>query len=137
MVDIVEEIRNLCFSQDIQNRKNLHSLLIDKLVTLFMRNNFRVVVESPVFHDHLTLKTGVVEGKQGYVDLLAIGQNQKIAIEFDSGTSLKFKSIEKLLQCDANILLGIVRGRSTSFNSETTLNHNRERILHACMQREK
>lgn len=112
MVDIVEEIKKSCFNQDIQSRKNLHALLIDNLISLFRRNNYRVEIESSILRNHLRLRNGVVQGGKGYVDLLAIGQNQKIAIEFDSGATLRYNSIEKLLQSDADILIGIVRGYS-------------------------
>ena len=129
MTNVIEEIKNLCFSQNIQTRANLHSALINSLADLLRRNDFKVEFESPIFHEHLTLKTRVVEGTQGYIDLLAFGKNQTIALEFDSGMSLKYKSIEKLLQCDADILFGIVRGESRWLNSKAILDYNRERIL--------
>ena len=104
--------------------------MVDNLARLLVRNNFRVEGESPIFHDHQTLRTGDFRMKQGYIDLIAHGKDQKIAIEFDSGTSLKYKSIEKLLQCDADVLLGIVKGRSRSHNSpEALLGYNRRKIL--------
>ena len=125
----IEEIKSLCFSQDIQTRQNLHSLMINNLARLLVRNNFRVEVESPIFHDHLTLRTRVMEKTQGYIDLVAFGTSLKIAIEFDSRRSLKFKSIEKLLQCDADVLLGIVCGQSKGSDYRTDLDYNRERVL--------
>jgi hypothetical protein len=56
------------------------------------------------------------------VDLIVIKNGRKIAIEFDSGVHLKFKSIEKLFQADADVCIGIVRGK------ENVLEENIERI---------
>ena len=57
----------------------------------------------------------------GYIDLLADDRNHKIAIEYDGHKSLEHSSIEKLLQSNADTLVGIVgNGR---------LNPNIERIL--------
>ena len=100
---------------------NLHPLLIMNLERLLRMYNYKVQRESPLFHDHLTLSTGNVQGKQDYVDLLGIGWNCTIAIEFDSCKSLRYNSIEKLLQSDADVLIGIVK--------DGTLNYNKERIL--------
>ncbi len=46
------------------------------------------------------------------MDMVAIKDGRRIAIEFDSGVNLKFKSIEKLFQIDADLCIGIVRGKS-------------------------
>ncbi len=56
------------------------------------------------------------------MDLVGIKNEQKIAIEFDSGVHLKFKSIEKLFQTDADVCIGFVRGK------ENSLEENIERI---------
>lgn len=119
---IIEAIKSLCFNQDARISGDFHSWFVRNLAQLLRTQNYRVERESPLFHDHLTLRTRKVRGKQGYVDLFATGCNgQTIAIEFDSGISLRYNSIEKLLQSDADILIGIVSGG--------TLSHNRERIL--------
>jgi len=70
---------------------------------------------------HRTFKTGRVQRHWGYIDLLADDGNHKIAIEYDGRRSLKYKSIEKLLQSNADTLIGIV--------GNGVLNPNIERVL--------
>ncbi|KKN31936.1 hypothetical protein LCGC14_0818850, partial [marine sediment metagenome] len=53
-------------------------------------------------------KTRLIEN--GRVDIYAIKDIEAIAIEFDSGATLKWKSIEKLLQSNAQYCFGIVSG---------------------------
>jgi len=118
---IIEEIKNLCFSSGASIGSDLHSEFIMNLEYLLRTHNYRVEHEYALSYDHRTLRTGTVQRQQGYIDLFAAGWNQRIAIEFDSRRSLKYKSIEKLLQFDADILIGIV--------GNGTLSYNRERIL--------
>ncbi|PVX23974.1 MAG: hypothetical protein CW691_09280 [Candidatus Bathyarchaeum sp.] len=44
------------------------------------------------------------------IDIVAVLGQEKVAIEFDNGNNLKLKSISKLLQSDADIRIGVVRG---------------------------
>jgi hypothetical protein len=118
---IVEEIKKLCFSRGASIGMDQHPEFIMNLEYLLRTHNYRVENEYHLPYSHRTLKTGRVQREHGIVDLLAYGWNHKIAIEYDSKISLKYKSIEKLLQSDADILIGIV--------GNGTLNHNKERIL--------
>jgi hypothetical protein len=45
--------------------------------------------------------------RKGYIDIYAYGK-YKIAIEIDTGHQLKYNSIEKLMESDANIRIGII-----------------------------
>jgi len=119
---IIEKIKNLCFnSAGASIGTDPHSEFIMSLEFLLRTNSYRTVCESPIFFDHRTLRTGRMTKQQGYIDLFATGRNENIAIEFDRHRSLKYKSIEKLLQFDADILIGIV--------GNGALNYNKERIL--------
>ena len=59
------------------------------------------------------------------MDLVAFKNGRTIAIEFDTGVHLKFKSIEKLFHVDADMCIGIIKGRLDTLGS---LNANVERI---------
>ena len=54
--------------------------------------------------------------KEGYVDLVAVKNGRKVAVEFDNGVHVKFKSVEKLFQVDADVCIGIVRGKTNGLN---------------------
>jgi hypothetical protein len=56
--------------------------------------------------------------------LVAFKNCRKIAIEFDTGNNLKFKGIEKLFQANADLCIGIVRGKCDT----VVLNANVDRI---------
>jgi len=122
--EIVEEIKKICFAQDIGRRSILHDSLIDDLFDLLRNYNYYVIAECPIVYTHLSRK-GITSRRQGYMDLLAIGYNHRISIEFDSGITLKYKSIEKLLQSDVDIRIGIVRGKR---NNAFLLQDNSEKI---------
>jgi len=105
---VVCEIKKLCFSGGASIGGDLHSELITNLGYMLRTLNYRVQHEHPVSYMHRTLKTGRAQRYWGYIDLLADGGSHKIAVEFDGSRSLKYKSIEKLLQSDADTLIGIV-----------------------------
>ena len=54
-----------------------------------------------------------------------VKNGRKIAIEFDTGVHLKFKSIEKLFQVDADLCIGIIKSKS---NKSGSLDANIERF---------
>jgi len=49
--------------------------------------------------------------RHGFIDLVATDGCGKIAVEFDTGNVLKLRSIEKLLDCDAQLVIGIAGTR--------------------------
>jgi hypothetical protein len=122
MIGIIETIKEVCFGIDAQERKEIHGHVLDRLKRLFVKNGYRVHLEYPICFDSIVRKSGDMISKNGYLDLVAVKEKWKIAIEFDTGVHLKFKSIEKLFQVDADICIGIIRGRSN------TLGANIERI---------
>lgn len=126
---IVEEIKKLCFSGGASIGGDPHTEFITDLAYLLRKNNYRVEVEHDLLYKHQTLRTRRVQRELGIIDLFAErahdlfgkGGNHTIAIEYDSQWSLKYKSIEKLLQSNADTLIGIV--------GNGTLSDNKERIL--------
>ena len=86
---IIEDIKKLCFSQDARIGGDFHTWFVGALAQLLRTHSYTVEHESPLFHDHLTLRTGRIRDKQGFLDLFATGlDGRKIAIEFDDGMSL-------------------------------------------------
>lgn len=126
---IVDEIRKSCFSRGASIGGDPHAEFITKLAYLLRKNNYRVEEEHDLLYNHLTLRTGRVRREHGIIDLFAerahdfYGErgNHTIAIEYDSHRSLKYKSIEKLLQSNADTLIGIVGNGELSDNKERIL----------------
>lgn len=123
--EILDEIKRVCFSQDIEQRRSiLHERLIDDLFRLLRSHNYYLMRECGIAHTHVS-RMGVVSTRQGRIDLLSIRQDHKIAIEFESGTRVKYASVEKLLQSDADVRIAIARGER---NSPFILQENTEKI---------
>ncbi|HOE93330.1 MAG TPA: hypothetical protein PLK11_04150 [Methanofastidiosum sp.] len=109
--EVIKSIERICFNQNLEIPRNeLHSELLNK-ISIFLKNkNYLVVPEYSLQYETIERKTKTGKIKNGKIDVLAINLPQIIAIEFDSGLNLKYKSIEKLIQSEANILIGIVKG---------------------------
>ncbi|MGD2093924.1 MAG: hypothetical protein PVH77_02845 [Phycisphaerales bacterium] len=86
--------------------------MLDDLKVLFAKGGYRVHLEYPINFRSRIRKSGDWVSRNGNLDLVAIKKGRKVAIEFDTGVRLKFKSIEKLFQVDADLCIGIVRGGS-------------------------
>ena len=99
--------------------------MIDRLKALFVNGEYRVHLEHPIRFDSRVRKSGDRISREGNLDLVAFKNRRKIAIELDTGIHLKFKSIEKLLQVNADLCIGIIKGRLNSLGS---LNSNVDRI---------
>ena len=71
-------------------------------------------IEDEILFDCVKANGDIVR-QRGFIDILASLEEEKVAIEFDNGNNLKLKSISKLLQSDANIRIGVVRGVYSNF----------------------
>jgi hypothetical protein len=109
---IIEQVKRVCFGVDIESREGLHQNVMNELEKLFIKGGYIVCREYPIRFDSIARKSRERISRNGYVDMAAIKDGHRIAIEFDSGVNLKFKSIEKLFQIDADLCIGIVRGKS-------------------------
>jgi len=114
MAGIIDKVKGVCFRIDVENRKELHRGVICKLKRVFVEGGYRVRLEYPICFESRIRKSGDKVLREGNVDLVAVKNGRKIAIEFDSGVHLKFKSIEKLFQVDADVCIGVVRGKSNA-----------------------
>jgi hypothetical protein len=122
---VIEKVKRVCFSVNVEDREGLHRDMIDRLKTLFVNGGYKVHLEYPIHFESRIRKSGDRIFREGNLDLVAFKNGRKIAIEFDTGVQLKFKSIEKLFQVDADICIGIIKGR---LNSVGGLNSTIDRI---------
>ena len=122
---VIEQVKCVCFSVNIENREGLHRDLLDRLKALFVNGGYKVHLEYPIHFESRIRKSGDKVSRDGNLDLFAFKNGRKIAIEFDTGVHLKFKSIEKLFQVDADMCIGIIKGRLNTLGS---LNANVGRI---------
>jgi len=138
----LDDLAQLCFSER-KSKDNLHSDLLLKLQLFLNKKGYNVIREYPIKFNTMRRRDHKKYVRPGYIDIYAERMNKsfifftsknetksspssKIAIEFDSGNLLKYKSIEKLLQSGARTCLGIVRGDGKYTN--LTL-QNKERYL--------
>ncbi len=114
MVGIVDKIKEVCFSVNVEGRQGLHKDVIDKLKNVLINEGYKVHLEYPIHFKSRIRKSGDNVIRDGNLDLVAVKDRDKIAVEFDNSVFLKFKSIEKLLQVDANVCIGVVRGKANT-----------------------
>lgn len=114
MGGIVDKIKAVCFSVNVEGRRGLHKDVIDKLKSVLMNEGYKVYLEYPIHFQYRIRKSGDKVIRDGYLDLVAVKDRDKIAVEFDNSVFLRFKSIEKLLQVDANVCIGVVRGKAST-----------------------
>jgi hypothetical protein len=122
---VIEQVKDVCFRFNVENREGLHCDVLDRLKALFANGGYKVHLEYPIQFESRIRKSGDKVSRDGNLDLVAFKNGRKIAIEFDTGVHLKFKSIEKLFQVDADMCIGIIKGR---LNTLGRLNANVERI---------
>ncbi len=106
--EIIEAIKWFCYNYS-PIYKPTHQRFQDDLCNSLRKKGCKVIKEYGLFFDNVKENGEIVE-RGGYVDLFVFVNQQKIAVEFDGGNNLKLKSISKLLQSEADILIGIVRG---------------------------
>ncbi len=122
---VLEQVKSVCFRANIENREGLHRNVLDGLKALFAKGGYKVHLEYPIHFKSRIRKSGDWISRDGNLDLVAVKNGRKIAIEFDTGVRLKFKSIEKLFQVDADLRIGIIKGKS---NRSGSLDVNIERF---------
>ena len=122
---VLDEVKRVCFRANIENREGLHRNVLDGLKALFAKGGYKVHLEYPIHFKSRIRKSGDWISRDGNLDLVAVKNGRKIAIEFDTGVRLKFKSIEKLFQVDADLRIGIIKGKS---NRSGSLDVNIERF---------
>ena len=114
---VIEQVKRVCFRVNVESREGLHREMIDGLKALFVNGGYKVYLEYPINFKSRIRKSGDWISRDGNLDLVAIKKGREIAIEFDTGVRLKFKSIEKLFQIDADLCIAIVRGGSKGHDS--------------------
>ncbi len=123
---MIEPLKELLFTQEFKTRKDIHFPLIDQIEKLLRKQGFLMIKEKPINFMTKRVKDSQELIRSGFMDLYGKKEGVRIAIELDSGEHLKFKSIEKLLQSNANICIGIIYGNK---NKKQLVNENVKRIL--------
>jgi hypothetical protein len=115
------ELEDLFFKTSLDGPHDLHNALLQNLFDLFTANGYEAIREWPVNHVHYFRVWNMPIKKNGFIDLLAYNQIEKIAVEFDTGNELKQRSIEKLLESGADFAIGIVGARCISPKLQTNI----------------
>ena len=130
---ILEGIKHILDQACLQNQRvERHRSIESSLVNLFKGLGFETFKE---YRIKLSTKyrTGNRFGEprqrdMGLIDFYAKDRNQsvKIAVEYDNGALIKWKSIEKLLQSDAHYCFALVYGPKKGTNSP---HYNKNNLL--------
>ena len=127
---IIGVLSEACFIEDINvARKVLHKSLLYHIKEVLLRNNFDVHLEEPLEFDYFKMSDGSVTLRQGYIDLVAKKEKIMVGVEFDSGSSLKHKSIEKLIQSPCDTCIGIVKGNAFTASIEYNIQQIKHKLL--------
>lgn len=122
--NFLEIIKELCFkfSVGFLSRRETHKKLLSQLKDIFTQQNYITILEYPITFKYLKIKDKSIWYRQWYIDLFCYNSKYKIAIEFDSWSSLKYKSIEKLIQVDSNMSIGIIKWNLNRENTPNNIN---------------
>ena len=98
----------------IDDRTDRHKNVQTSLLNLLRELGFVAMKEYRITHRSIYRSKGrfseLKQREGGLIDVYGTKQDDSIAIEFDNSGSSKWKSIEKLLQCDAEHCLGLCIG---------------------------
>ncbi len=115
--DYIKAIERIIFKgNDIENRTERHEYIQKSLAEFFRLLQFETFIEHPVgciHFDHTSDhdRDSEFRAYYGKVDIYIKAPSKiEIAIEFDNGATIKRSSIRKLLQCKANICMGLIYG---------------------------
>lgn len=120
--DIVGGIKSILDkSKSTQERLIRHDFIQNSLFLFFDDLKFRSIREYTIsYRDKYRNKKRFGESRfirDGKIDLYAFKDDLKIAMEYDNAATLKWKSIEKLFQCDAKFCFGMISGPK-NYNSK-------------------
>ena len=121
---LIRTIEELCFNLKDYETIN-HGKFKADFINYLQKKGCSVIEEYGLRFNNVTRNGEIVE-RGGAIDFMVAFDDNKIAIEFDNGNRLKLKSIAKLLQSGADVLIGIVRGNQ----SYSVLSTNRSRIIY-------
>ena len=125
---MIEDIKNIVF-----NRSKNHNSIQNALVNYFRSKHYRVIPEYSIAYRKLgrieRLQGNEDLSKGGKIDIYAQRNQERIAIEYDSGATIRWKSIEKLLQSEAHLCIAICY-TAENYNSAFEKNLRRIRQVH-------
>ena len=117
MAEIVDKVMGAILGVDAESRKELHRAVVERLKDLFVEDGYMVYLEYPIRFESRIRRSLDKVRREGKLDLAAVKNGLKIAIEFDTGVHVKFKSVEKLLEVDAEMCIAIVKGGANALES--------------------
>ncbi len=105
LISLIEEF---CYGYEEPFGIN-HERFKADFISFLQKEGCDVIEEYELFFDNVSAN-GKIARKRGFIDFWVTFENKRIAVEFDNGNKLKLKSICKLLQSGADLMIGIVRG---------------------------
>ena len=106
----------------LEGPRRYHELYLNDLETWLRGRGYETAREKSIMYGHRDRKGDAICSKRGLIDLYAKNMDHDVAVEFDNGKRLKFKSMEKLNNSNADILVGVVAGdaddRSVEYNNQ-------------------
>ncbi|MHA1227274.1 MAG: hypothetical protein ACTSPV_11075 [Candidatus Hodarchaeales archaeon] len=124
---IIKMIEEICFKEkNIKKKSNVHKrILVSIYGSLRMKGHSvrggRTPEYKMVFRSRK--RRGSDDGwvmKKGRIDIVAKKNEEIVLVEYDTGTTIKYKSVEKMLQKEADIRIAIITGKKT-WDNEFTL----------------
>jgi len=100
-------------------------LVITKLHHCLWQNGYKVRSLAYINFFTFTARHPTAQQRSGYIKLKARKGNHTLAIEFDPGLVVRFKSAEKLIQSGCSIKIAIVRG---NLRNRSVLRTNLDRL---------
>lgn len=93
-----------------ENPGGYHDLYLSDLEAWLRAKGYETARERSITYEHRDRKSDAICLTRGLIDLCARNKDHEVAVEFDNGKRLKFKSIEKLNNSYADILVGVIVG---------------------------
>lgn len=110
---IIDKLKERLFNGEIASRTDSHRRVLNELVEIFQDLGFTTKKEKETIFNSISVHKSIKTQKRGFIDFYAKKGDFVVAVEFDSGARLKYKSIEKLIQSEANLCIGITFGSLT------------------------
>lgn len=107
-----------------EDSSGYHDLYLSDLEAWLRVKGYETAREKSIAYMHRGRKNDAICLTRGLIDLYARNNDHKVAVEFDNGKRLKFKSIEKMNNSDADILVGVIVGGA----DDKSVRSNRQRF---------
>ena len=111
LTGLFQQVRDWCFSQSPSISGN-HDKFTSMMADYLRQKGWQVIREYEVkTHPYVKVMTGEIGERGGLVDVCGHLKGKKIVLEYDRCSHIRFKSVEKLFFSDADMAIGVVRGK--------------------------